>query len=238
MAYRQPHDPYHQQRQQQQQQQNYHQPYSGQHTDNYNHAANPAPGQYYQAPANGQYLAHDAQSDWDGKSRKSFESRYAGSEAHLNPSGGYEMSQVPLPAVSYNQNQPNYPPMPPPPQQGYGQDQYLRPGMASRSDTGYSAAREKMMRRRSVRQVELQQGNLILDLEVPSNIVPTGSTSEETTHVRYTAATCDPDDFARSKYSLRPFLYGRQTELFIVMTMYLFRYLNYKIHRLHVRKVQ
>lgn len=44
--------------------------------------------------------------------------------------------------------------------------------------------------------------------------------SEEHTKMRYTAATCDPDDFMRSKYSLRPFLYGRHTELFIVLTMY------------------
>ena len=39
-------------------------------------------------------------------------------------------------------------------------------------------------------------------------------------HMRYTAATCDPDEFMRKKYSLRPYLYGRHTELFIVMTMY------------------
>jgi chitin synthase len=49
-----------------------------------------------------------------------------------------------------------------------------------------------------------------LDLRLP----------EEMNKMRYTAATCDPDDFLRSKYTLRPFLYGRKTELFIVMTMY------------------
>lgn len=38
--------------------------------------------------------------------------------------------------------------------------------------------------------------------------------------MRYTAATCDPDEFMRKKYTLRPYLYGRRTELFIVMTMY------------------
>ena len=46
------------------------------------------------------------------------------------------------------------------------------------------------------------------------------SDREEMTKLRYTAATCDPDQFMRSKYSLRPFLYGRHTELFVVMTMY------------------
>ena len=86
---------------------------------------------------------------------------------------------------------------------------------------GYSVAREKLMKRRSVRHVELQNGNLVLDVKVPSHIVPKGMDStEEMTKMRYTAATCDPDDFMRSKYSLRPYLYGRHTELFIVMTMY------------------
>ena len=42
-------------------------------------------------------------------------------------------------------------------------------------------------------------------------------TAEETSRIRYTAATCDPDDFTRSGYSLRH--YGRDTELFIAVTM-------------------
>ncbi|ETW86853.1 glycosyltransferase family 2 protein [Heterobasidion irregulare TC 32-1] len=93
--------------------------------------------------------------------------------------------------------------------------------MRDQSSAGWSAAREKLMKRRSVRHVELQQGNLVLDVQVPSHIVPKGmDASEEMTKMRYTAATCDPDDFMRSKYSLRPYLLGRQTELFIVMTMY------------------
>lgn len=77
------------------------------------------------------------------------------------------------------------------------------------------------MKRRSVRHVELQNGNLVLDVAVPTHIVPNGMASaEEMTKMRYTAATCDPDEFMRRKYSLRPYLYGRHTELFIVMTMY------------------
>ncbi|KIJ66341.1 glycosyltransferase family 2 protein [Hydnomerulius pinastri MD-312] len=93
--------------------------------------------------------------------------------------------------------------------------------MLREMSTGYSMAREKLMKRRSVRQVELQNGNLVLDVPVPSHIVPKGmSDAEEMIKMRYTAATCDPDDFMRRKYSLRPYLYGRRTELFIVMTMY------------------
>lgn len=77
------------------------------------------------------------------------------------------------------------------------------------------------MKKRSVRQVPLVQGNLVLDVPVPNSIIPaSGQSTDEMTKMRYTAATCDPDDFMASKYSLRPYLYNRQTELFIVMTMY------------------
>jgi chitin synthase len=38
--------------------------------------------------------------------------------------------------------------------------------------------------------------------------------------MRYSAVTCDPDDFIRSKYTLRPFLYRRETCMAIVATMY------------------
>ncbi|KAL5519166.1 CHS2 [Sanghuangporus vaninii] len=161
-------------------------------------------------PSHGGYSDHDSQSAWDNKSTKSFNtyhSGYADSQAHLNPQ--YEMSQVapPLPTMPYSQ--PNYPP-----------GDRLRP-LREQSTGGWSSAREKLMKRRSVRQVELYQGNLVLDVPVPSHIVPKGSgASEEMTKMRYTAATCDPDDFMRQKYSLRPYLYNRRTELFIVMTMY------------------
>ncbi|KAG1450422.1 hypothetical protein G6F56_008354 [Rhizopus delemar] len=38
--------------------------------------------------------------------------------------------------------------------------------------------------------------------------------------MRYTAATCDPADFEKQNYKLRQNLLGRETELFIVLTMY------------------
>jgi chitin synthase len=40
--------------------------------------------------------------------------------------------------------------------------------------------------------------------------------------MRYTAATCDPADFKKEKFTLRQVLYEqpRQTELFIVVTLY------------------
>ena len=141
----------------------------------------------------------------DGKSNKSYHSQFADSQVHLTQQ--FEMSQVhnTVPTMPYQQLPPQqYPPM-----------------RQASSQSGWSSVREKMLNRRSVVQVELQQGNLVLDLKVPSHIVPRSMADlEETTKLRYTAATCDPDDFMRSKYSLRPYLYGRQTELFIVMTMY------------------
>ncbi|KAF9451389.1 glycosyltransferase family 2 protein [Macrolepiota fuliginosa MF-IS2] len=164
---------------------------------------------YGQYPSQGAYRNdYDPQSNWD---TKSYQSSYAGSQAHLNP---YEMTQVstsqhhipPVPSMHYQPQQ--YPPQRP--------GQYLQP-----QHTGYSDAREKLLKRRSVRQVKLYQGNLVLDIPVPGSIIPAGMDSvEEMSKMRYTAATCDPDDFMSSKYSLRPYLYNRQTELFIVMTMY------------------
>ncbi|KAG2044503.1 chitin synthase [Suillus americanus] len=160
---------------------------------------------------NQQYPAYDNQWDERPGSAKSVQSsQFHGSQVHLNPQ--YEMSQVhihtpPVPSMPYHAYQPNYPP--------------IRPGPIREMSTGYSVAREKLMKRRSVRHVELQNGNLVLDVAVPTHIVPNGmGGAEEMTKMRYTAATCDPDEFMRRKYSLRPYLYSRRTELFIVMTMY------------------
>ncbi|CAE6434835.1 unnamed protein product [Rhizoctonia solani] len=167
------------------------------------------------------YSHEGGHGEWDGRSTKSYQTY--NSQAHLDPHNPkqYEMSQ--FPSVPYNNNPAagivDYPPQQPV-YTGLGGG--LRPPMggSQHSASGYSSAREKMMRRRTVRHVELQQGNLVLDMPVPSSIIPAGCTAEEQTHMRYTAATCDPDEFASSKYSLRPYLMNRQTELFVVMTMY------------------
>ena len=145
---------------------------------------------------------HDNQ--WDAKSAKSYQSSHHGSQVHLTT---HEMSQIPpIPSVPYQQQYP--------PQQ--------RPGLQHvGSAGGWSVVKEKLMKRRSVKKVQLFQGNLVLDVDVPPSVVPAGKQNvEEFCKMRYTAATCDPDDFMSSRYSLRPYLWGRQTELFIVMTMY------------------
>ncbi|KAI9472177.1 MAG: chitin synthase 1 [Benjaminiella poitrasii] len=71
------------------------------------------------------------------------------------------------------------------------------------------------------RQVPLFQGNLVLDCPIPSQLLEASARKEkEFSMMRYSAVTCDPDDFVLNNYTLRPQLMNRQTELFIVMTMY------------------
>lgn len=187
----------------------YHQP-----VDNYYSAPNTGVGVALDYPPQAPQTTYEApHQGYDSRSMKSYNSGYASSQAHLNP--GYEMSQVslqnapPVPMMPYAFS-PNYPP---------GQQ---RPHMSrDASSAGYSMAREKLMKRRSMKQVELVNGNLVLDVQVPSHINPNGASGpEEMSKMRYTAATCDPDQFMRAKYTLRPYLYGRHTELFIVLTMY------------------
>lgn len=78
------------------------------------------------------------------------------------------------------------------------------------------------LRRYKTKRIPLVKGNLVLDCPIPDKLLEAvpRKDSEEFTHMRYTAATCDPDDFQTSGYTLRPRIYGRQTELFIVVTMY------------------
>ncbi|KAG0241687.1 Chitin synthase, class 2 [Actinomortierella wolfii] len=82
--------------------------------------------------------------------------------------------------------------------------------------------RAETMKRRSVCHVPLTDGNLVMDCPVPSALLQNChyKTGREFEYMRYTAATCDPNDFFKERYTLRPVLYRRQTELFIVMTMY------------------
>lgn len=72
--------------------------------------------------------------------------------------------------------------------------------------------------------IKLFDGNLVIDQPVPTDLLEKGNPSlksePEFAQMRYSAVTCDPDDFQRNKYTLRQALYGRSTKLFIVITMY------------------
>ncbi|KDN53317.1 glycosyltransferase family 2 protein [Tilletiaria anomala UBC 951] len=84
----------------------------------------------------------------------------------------------------------------------------------------YGATRERLLRKRTVRHIELTNGNLVLEVPVPASISKSGQ-GAEFSRMRYMAVTCDPNDFVRERYALRPWLYGRApVELMICMTMY------------------
>ena len=68
--------------------------------------------------------------------------------------------------------------------------------------------------------VQLTNGNLVIDLNVPTKLVLPLRREEEMLKTRYTAVTCDPDDFKKNNFFLRQNEYGRSTELFIAVTMY------------------
>ncbi|KAI9845200.1 MAG: Chitin synthase, class 2 [Thelocarpon superellum] len=87
------------------------------------------------------------------------------------------------------------------------------------------------LRRYATRKVKLVQGSVLsVDYPVPSAIGNAVQAkyrndleggSEEFTHMRYTAATCDPNEFTlKNGYNLRPAMYNRHTELLIAITYY------------------
>lgn len=109
-------------------------------------------------------------------------------------------------------------------QQGYYRE-YSGTGMQG-ADTmhfGPAPARGAQIRRHKTKKnVKLTQGNLILDCPVPTKLQSFLSRrgDDEFMSMRYTAATCDANDFVDSNFNLRPALYNRHTEIFIVITLY------------------
>ncbi|KAI1089118.1 glycosyltransferase family 2 protein [Rostrohypoxylon terebratum] len=95
----------------------------------------------------------------------------------------------------------------------------------------YGAAPEGKQERRGVRapltskkEVQLINGELILECKIPTILYSFLPRRDEVefTHMRYTAVTCDPDDFVEKGYKLRQNIgrTARETELFICVTMY------------------
>ena len=79
----------------------------------------------------------------------------------------------------------------------------------------------RMHRRHKKRRVHLTNGNLIIDLPVPPKLIlPLRKSDRETGFTKYTAVTCDPDDFEARGFFLRQNESNRSTELFICVTMY------------------
>ncbi|KAF7729318.1 Chitin synthase, class 2 [Apophysomyces ossiformis] len=85
----------------------------------------------------------------------------------------------------------------------------------------YGPATNHSPRRYATRRIQLVKGNLVLDCPVPDKLLRAmPRKDEEFRTMRYTAATCEPDEFESKGYKLRQNLYNRETELFIVVTMY------------------
>lgn len=76
----------------------------------------------------------------------------------------------------------------------------------------------------SKKEVQLINGELVLECKIPTILYSFLPRRDETefTHMRYTAVTCDPDDFVERGYKLRQTIGRtlRETELFICITMY------------------
>jgi len=77
-----------------------------------------------------------------------------------------------------------------------------------------------LRRHKTKRRVQLTNGNLVVDLDVPPKLVLPWRGTPEMMTTRYTAVTCDPDEFEKNGFFLRQNESGRRTELFIVITMY------------------
>ncbi|KAJ8521700.1 hypothetical protein ONZ45_g1634 [Pleurotus djamor] len=107
---------------------------------------------------------------------------------------------------------------------GYGDDSATADDR-SEVNIRYGRIPQRVPRRyKTIKKVELFHGNFVLDSAVPTKLLNmcANKTDREFTHMRYSAATCDPNDFKDSGFTLRQVHYDppRRTELFIVMTMY------------------
>ena len=89
----------------------------------------------------------------------------------------------------------------------------------------YGRIPQRIPRRyKTLKKIQLFHGNFVLDSAVPSKLLDMCAlrSEREFTHMRYSAATCDPNDFKDAGFTLRQIHYAprRRTELFIVITMY------------------
>ncbi|KAF8067008.1 putative chitin synthase [Lyophyllum atratum] len=94
-------------------------------------------------------------------------------------------------------------------------------------DSKWRRRQRQAMKRGIVRKVKLTKGNFIAEYPVPTAVknaiepVYAANHTTEFSHMRYTAATCDPDDFTEANgYSLRTKMYNRETEILIAVTSY------------------
>ena len=175
----------------------------------------PGPGDYFAPP--------QAQAPTAIQPRPSFSSSHHpyqdydhtksySSSANLNKEWGVGQVVPPVPSLPVNQG---YPPRNP---YAVSPSAYAAPQTPG-GTAHWHQVRNQLMERRVVKQVPLINGNLVMDVPVPKGCITgqggLGCMPDEMEKMRYSAATCDPDDFMRKKFSLRPYLYSRRTELFV-----------------------
>ncbi|MCJ1283096.1 Chitin synthase, class 2 [Xylographa opegraphella] len=100
------------------------------------------------------------------------------------------------------------------------QDEHYGPAPDGKQERRRGARQAQMAKK----EVRLINGELILECKIPTilySFLPRRD-QIEFTHMRYTAVTCDPDDFVLNGYKLRQNICSpsRETELFICITMY------------------
>ncbi|KIY51631.1 glycosyltransferase family 2 protein [Fistulina hepatica ATCC 64428] len=106
-----------------------------------------------------------------------------------------------------------------------------RPGSTvstSSNPVEHAWRRRQTIKRGVTRKVKLTNGNFIAEYAVPTPVhsaieeqYRTDTTTTEFSHMRYTAATCDPDEFTEANgWSLRQKMYNRETEILVAVTSY------------------
>ncbi|ETN41417.1 chitin synthase 2 [Cyphellophora europaea CBS 101466] len=145
-----------------------------------------------------------------------------------HPQGDYALDPYPTPDNRYGEDD-NRPILQP--DSAYGPDPHTQPPLEGEyyddPNVQPTPSPAPIRRWKTVKEVPLFEGNLVLDCPVPPRLlsqVPHVQPPErdEFTHMRYSAATCDPNDFFERRFTLRQRLFRqpRHTELFIVVTMY------------------
>ncbi|KZW03728.1 glycosyltransferase family 2 protein [Exidia glandulosa HHB12029] len=138
------------------------------------------------------------------------------------PRPGYENDEENQP-LTYGQPGSYYPP-------GGFVDPNDRPasvGPDTGGDRAWMHRQKTALRRAGTRKINLTRGNFVADYAVPSAVSKAvepkwlNTTTNEFTHMRYTAATCDPDEFTSANgWTLRTSSYQRPTDLLIAVTSY------------------
>jgi chitin synthase len=145
-----------------------------------------------------------------------------------HPQGDYALDPYPTPDQGYGNDNDNVPILQA--DNAYGPDPHSQEGAdydGYQDAPGPTPSPQPIRRWKTVKEVQLFNGNLVLDCPVPPKLlanVPHAKPPErdEFTHMRYSAATCDPSEFFEERFTLRQRLFAkpRETELFIVVTMY------------------